>query len=770
MNQVRVLVVEDDKTSSFTIRKLLVDEGFEICAEVSSGEEALASAKEMSPDVILMDISIEGDLDGVETAAELNKFCDAPIIYMSGYGDDETIDRAKKTNPNAYLLKPFTKRELKISIDMALYKHKTEQKLRENELRLSTVLANVPSAIIYTDADYRIRYINPTAEHFLNVMDDAVDGCLLDEVLKLKTLRKVAADNLPMRLFGDDFTPPSHDPLLLETANGGQFILEPWGSMVPTPEGGVDGYLLVLRNVTQQHEAEERVRTMAAALASFEEAVVVTGYNDKTAKAEIVYANRGFERVMEWTREEVLGETLSIIGCCSCDNAFYAMMENSLRKDMPFHGESINQTKSGKEIVTQWSASPVKDRDGHTAHVAYVIRDVTQLRRLEENIRQSQKIEAVGRLAGGIAHDFNNLLSVINSYSDLLTLKLEEDSVAMKYARQIRSAGKRGADLVSQLMTFSRRDKPNPSALDLSTVCDEIKGMLQRVIRENIELTTHYEANLFQARADQGQVEQALINLCVNARDAMPNGGHIRICLKNKTLTQKDAEQVNLINSGNYVVIAVEDDGCGIDSETQKHIFDPFFTTKEIGKGTGLGLSTVYGIMKHLGGTVTVDSKVGEGATFSLWFPATDQEPCVTDGEKSGESIPEGTEMILVVEDDDTFLDCISGLLRLHGYHVLTATNGVDALEQLDQQKKPLSLLITDIVLPKMSGREVASRVLKKSPETKIIFMTGYDDQLDTFYDFPGDSLMLEKPFPLNKLLVQVRDLIDETGNDDFED
>jgi PAS domain S-box-containing protein len=767
MSQVKVLVVEDDKTSAFTIRKLLSDEGFCICAEVTCGRDAIEKAKELKPDIILMDISIEGDMDGVETTQELNRFSDIPIIYMSGYGDDETVNRAKETAPNAYLLKPFTKRELKISIEMALYKHQADRKLKENELKLSTILSNVPGIIIYMDSELRIRYMNSQAENYLNLVNVTIEGTRLGEILKLCHLDHRPVVDIEQNLFGNALITPAHDPLLLIAPDGNEHVFEPWGSMIPTSNGEIDGYLLVMRNITQQHKAEERVRTMAAALASFEEAVVVTEYNPENLfQASIVYTNKGFHRITGWERFDVIGKTLEDIQICTKENIdFHHMMKLSISKDDAFHGETLCTAKDGKEIISQWSATPVKNKDNKTSHVAYVIRDISHIRRLEENIRQSQKIEAVGRLAGGIAHDFNNLLSVINSYSDLQILKLSDESPAMKYAQQIRNAGKKGADLVSQLMTFSRRDKPNPISLNLGEVCSEIQGMLTRVIREDIELTTEFDDELFKVKADQGQIEQALINLCVNARDAMPNGGSIQITVRNRKLDDTQAQDLNLQRPGYYVLLSVSDTGCGIDAETQKHIFDPFFTTKEIGKGTGLGLSTVYGIMKRLGGVISVDSTIGIGSNFNLWFPATPDSSSSLRKFDEVEEAPEGSEKILVVEDDETFLDCIAGLLSLHGYEVYTATNGADALEQFDNINGSPCMLISDIVLPKMSGREVASRILEKKPEIKIIFMTGYDDQLDTFYDFPGDSIILEKPFPLNTLLLQVREMLDRNDS-----
>jgi two-component system, cell cycle sensor histidine kinase and response regulator CckA len=548
---------------------------------------------------------------------------------------------------------------------------------------------------------------------------------------------------------------------------GESLIVETWSSRIPDAAGEIHSYVLGLRDVTAQHEAEQRLRTMAAALASLEDAVIITDAGKAGERPKILYTNVSFARLCGFKEEEAVGKTLDILGRPHGDETFYQSMEKSVQEGKAFQGESVNIRRDGKEFFSQWSASPVNGPSGELAQIVFIVRDITHLRRLEENIRQSQKIEAVGRLAGGIAHDFNNLLSVINSYSDLQILKLDEDSPAMKYARQIRDAGKKGANLVAQLMTFSRRDKPNPTNLDLSAVVDEVQGMLRRVIRENIELTTFYEDSVANVRADQGQIEQALINLCVNARDAMPDGGKILVAVRNRLVDDQVAQEKGFPRTGQYVCLSVQDTGCGMDAETLKHIFEPFFTTKEIGKGTGLGLSTVFGIIRQLGGHIDVQSTPGRGTTFELFIPATQQTASspVSREDDSTFQIPEGDECILVVEDDETFLDCISGLLSLHGYRVHTAADGAEAIARINELGPQIRLLVTDLVMPKHSGREVASRLLEKFPDVKIIFMTGYDDQLDSFYQFPGDSLVLEKPFPLNTLLVKVRELLDDKVN-----
>lgn len=764
MNQAQVLIVEDDRTSTFTLTRMLEDEGFAVCGTAREGEQAVDLVRRLHPSLVLMDISLEGGMDGVQTADRIKAFSDVPVIYMSGYSDEETIERATRTTPFGYIIKPCSKRELAVTLRMALYKAKVDRQLHEEQIQLAAILANLPAALFHIDSDRRITYANPAAELLCGVVAHSAVGKEIGQILQLRHL----ADSQPVsdlwpRLLGEGPERPRKSSFYMEDAKGDRRIVESWSTRIADASGEVKSYVLGLRDVTKHYEAEQRVRTMAAALASLEDAVIITDASSHPEGPRILYTNQSFSRLSGYSENEAVSRTLQILGRASKDESFYELMESTVRAGKSFQGESVNYRRDGKEFFSQWSAAPVSGTSGELAQIVFVVRDITHLRRLEENIRQSQKIEAVGRLAGGIAHDFNNLLSVINSYSDLQILKLEEGTPAMKYARQIRDAGKKGANLVAQLMTFSRRDKPNPVSLDLSVVVEDIKSMLRRVIRENIELTTEYDSPVASVRADQGQIEQALINLCVNARDAMADGGSICVAVRNRRITEETARLKGFPRTGNYVCLSVTDTGCGMDAETLKHIFEPFFTTKEIGKGTGLGLSTVYGIVRQLGGHIDVQSTPGIGTTFELFIPATRKAATgVVDSETEEVAIPEGDECILVVEDDDTFLDCISGLLSLHGYRVHTASDGGEAIARINEIGPQIRLLITDLVMPKHSGREVASRLLEKFPSVKVVFMTGYDDQLDSFYQFPGESLVLEKPFPLNTLLIKVRELLDD--------
>lgn len=760
MPPVRVILVEDDPSLALTLQTMLSEEGFRVVGRAKNGEEAVALAIQETPDAILMDISLEGEMDGVDAADSIQQMFDLPIIYMTGYDDSETVERALKTNPFGYLIKPFSKRELSVTLRMALYKNEVDRHLRESELRLATILANIPDGVIHTDENGNVVYLNPLAEVFTQCAREKVIGQTLTETLKLTSTQ----DSSPPLSSTEILEKRSSlaNPVCLHAPDGQQRIVEAATTPIRDTAGEVRGYVITLRDVTDAFHAEQRVRTLGAALENLEDAVLITSPDFPAEGPAIDFANDAFERMTGWRRGEVYGKPISVLLRPSEDEGFLGFLRSSLEQGRPFQGESMALNRNGDEFHSQWLATTVSPMAGTEGRLVFIIRDVTHVRRLEENIRQSQKIEAVGRLAGGIAHDFNNILSVINSYSDLQILKLDEEHPAMKYARQIRSAGKKGADLVAQLMTFSRRDKPDPAVLDLAEVVTDIKGMLRRVIRENVTLETYFEIDVGRVRADQGQIEQALLNICVNARDAMPNGGSIEISLRPLTMVEPRTGEGVVLRPGEYTVLAIKDSGCGMDDATRRHIFEPFFTTKEIGKGTGLGLSTVYGIMKQLGGSIEVQSVIGEGTTFELYFPVVTESKSQAKTEELVDAPQEGSESILVVEDDETFLDCVSGLLTLHGYVVHTATDGEEALAYLKDHATEIRLLISDLVLPHVSGREIAQYLCEQNPEARLIFMTGYDDQLDSAGELPESSVLLEKPFPLNSLLLRVREVLDE--------
>jgi nitrogen-specific signal transduction histidine kinase len=398
--------------------------------------------------------------------------------------------------------------------------------------------------------------------------------------------------------------------------------------------------------------------------------------------------------------------------------------------------------------------------DEGTFAIAFVS-DISQRKRLEEQLLHAQKMEAVGRLAGGVAHDFNNMLTVISGYNRMILDELSTMDPLRGYAEEILKAADRAAALTNQLLAFSRRQIMQPRVINVNAVLIQTQKMLQRLIGEDIELILDLGVDIGNIKADPGHVEQAIVNLAVNARDAMPMGGHLRIETADVVLDETYARTHMGVKPGEFTMIAVSDDGHGMDAETRRHIFEPFFTTKEKGKGTGLGLATVYGIVKQTGGDIWVYSEPGQGTTFKLYFPRVFEPVSDSAGSDPSATRQSGGETVLVVEDEQAVRDLTVRILQQLGYTILTASSGGEALEISQTHAGHIDLLLTDVVMPQMSGRQLADHLRESRPKTKVLFLSGYTENtvvhhgvLDAGVDF------LPKPFSRENLSKKLREVL----------
>ena len=377
---------------------------------------------------------------------------------------------------------------------------------------------------------------------------------------------------------------------------------------------------------------------------------------------------------------------------------------------------------------------------------------------LEQRLRQAHKMEAIGRLAGGVAHDFNNLLTIIRGHSDLLLDRSAPNGPERNNAEQIQKAANRAVAMTRQLLAFSRMQVLQPRVIDLNSVVSEMGKMLPRLIGEHIEYAFLPESRLARVKADPGQIEQVVMNLAVNARDAMPGGGKLTVQIHITTLNEEDARRRPPMSSGEYVLLSVADTGTGMDEKTKTHIFEPFFTTKEIGKGTGLGLATVYGIVKQSGGFIWVESAPGQGSTFEIYLPSVSDTVPKKERESTSSPLPRGSETVLVVEDEEGVRELAAEFLRTNGYSVLEARDGVEALEISGRFAGTIHVILTDMVMPRMSGIELLKKIKATRSTAKAILMSGYSEQFKTQQDgSPDEFAVLQKPFSMNSLIAAVR-------------
>ena len=405
----------------------------------------------------------------------------------------------------------------------------------------------------------------------------------------------------------------------------------------------------------------------------------------------------------------------------------------------------------------------VQSSDGSITGYVSIIRDMTEQKKLQEQLNQSQKMEAIGTLAGGVAHDFNNLLTVIMGNADLALMNASKDTDIYDTLTEIRNTGNRAASLTRQLLAFSRKQIIQPVIVNLNELLSNLKKMLKRLIGENINLKTLHSPDLYKIEADPGQIEQIIMNLAVNARDAMPKGGMLTIETANMDFDADYLKYHGTENTpGPYVMLAVTDTGKGMDKETQSRIFEPFFTTKERGRGTGLGLSTVYGIVKQNHGNIWVYSEPERGATFKAYFPKAKKDTKAIKKGKSPQPSLKGDETILIAEDDENLCTMTERMLKGYGYKILTASNGEEAVEKISSHKGRIDLLLTDVIMPGMDGKELAGMIQQKHPKIKIIYMSGYTDDAIAHYGILEEGLdFIEKPFSQKDLALKVREAVD---------
>jgi len=610
-------------------------------------------------------------------------------------------------------------------------------------------------------------------------------------VFDVETLSVVAVNQAALLLYGyerDEFLGLSASTLAVHGQDTARARLASWGN---SPTAGTTRYrrkdgsqfvaeyttrvltfagrparIAVIKDVTDRHEAEETRALLAAIVQSSNDAIV-----SKRLDGTITSWNAAAERLFGYTTGEAVGQPISMLippGQLDEERMLLRRIADGERID---HYETVRRRKDGALIAVSISLSPTTDADGKVVGASKTARDLTAqrnaeqaLQRAEEQLRQSQKMEAVGKLAGGVAHDFNNVLSVIISYSEMLLGDLKPGEPMRDDMEEIRKAGQRAAELTRQLLMFSRQQVLEPRVLDLNDVLVGMDKMLQRILGADVDLVSLPAKQLGRVRVDPSSIEQVIMNLVVNARDAMPTGGKLTMETDNVVLDEAYASEHLGVTPGPHVMLAVSDTGTGIDKATLARIFEPFFTTKGVGKGTGLGLSTVFGIVNQSGGSVWVYSEVGKGTTFKIYLPRVDDAVDVIQSVSAPATL-RGSETILLVEDDDQVRVVVRGILARNGYHVIEARNAGEALLHSEGHAGTIHLLLSDVVMPHLSGPELAKRLAKSRPDMKVLCMSGYtDDSIVRHGVLKAHIAYLQKPITPETLTTKVREVLDSGG------
>jgi two-component system cell cycle sensor histidine kinase/response regulator CckA len=616
--------------------------------------------------------------------------------------------------------------------------------LRRSESRYRLLFERSAKAIVMVDPQTRrVVMANPMASRMTGHAPEAMPGLTL-EVLHLDGEWPRVAERY-QHLFAEGNLTPFE--CRMRTRDGGHLLATVSGTRYDMD--GREMAMLEFQDVTEKRRVEEALRDAEERLRSLVANAPVILFAIDEAGTFTLSEGRGLA-----TLGLAPGE---VVGCSVFD----------LYHDHPHVLAAVRRAMGGEELIETvnlgtvafetWMA-PRHGTDGRSRGVIGVATDITQRRRLEEELRQAQKMEAIGRLAGGVAHDFNNLLAAIMGHGELMMRRLEANHPLYRHAEAIQKAATRGALLTRQLLAFSRKEVLAPRVLDIQLVVAEMEEMLRRLIGEHIELVILLGERPLQIRADRGQIEQVIMNLAVNARDAMPSGGVLTIEVSPVSLSGPSEAR----RTGPHVLLRVTDTGCGMDTATVARVFEPFFTTKEQGKGTGLGLSTVYGIVEQSSGQIEVESAPGAGTTFRVLLPRVEEATGTSVAASSGPTTAYGSETVLLVEDEVALRAMAREALQNHGYVVLEAGNGVEALAVADSMRGPIHLLVTDVVMPRMGGGELAQRLSAAQPGMRVLFMSGYtDDAVVREGVSEATSAFLQKPFTLGTFARKVRETLD---------
>ncbi|HKV77624.1 MAG TPA: PAS domain S-box protein [Candidatus Sulfotelmatobacter sp.] len=553
--------------------------------------------------------------------------------------------------------------------------------------------------------------------------------------------------------------------------DGSEFPVEISLSPVATGSGAI--VLSVIRDISDRIRIEEELRRANEELdrrktrelrdSQNRLALIVDSSQDaiigKNLDGIITQWNKGAEQIYGYTSAEIIGRNVSVLCPPDRPDEIPGILEKIRHGEQVDYFESVRMTKDGRRLNMSISVSPIHDAEGRVVGASAIGRNITAQKRIEDQLRQSQKMEAVGRLAGGVAHDFNNLLGIVTACTELLRRDVDVES--LEYVDNIREAANRGASLTRQLLAFSRRQPVQTQILDLNDRLKEVSKLVRPLMGDDVEIVLPSRSTAAVVEADAGQLDQIVLNLAVNSRDAMPRGGKLIIETGVHDLDEAFAREHSM-TPGRYVMLVVSDNGIGMDEATRSRIFEPFFTTKESGKGSGLGLATVYGIVKQSGGHIWVYSEVSHGTTFKIYLPSAEHKLGLAPDEQA-EALPAKREgvTLLLAEDDPIMRKLTRKMLEEHGYKVLEAIDGEEALQVISQNATRIDLILTDVVMKGMNGPELVLRLIDSHPEMKVVYMSGYTGELVAHQGLQSGIPLLEKPFTRAALLKIIDEALD---------
>ncbi|MFI5142636.1 MAG: PAS domain S-box protein [Thermoanaerobaculales bacterium] len=631
-------------------------------------------------------------------------------------------------------------------------RQRANEALAESERRFRDLFQQAPLAYQLLDANGRLLDVNHVWLELTGYPSDQVIGRQFSKLLRPASAALFAEQFLVFKATG-----VIHDANLeIVRKDGAVVSVRMNGRLGHDEAGGFRQAHCILHDITDEAAREAEHTRLVSAIEQAAESVVITD-----ASGTITYLNPAFERVTGYTRAEAVGENPRLLKSGKHDAAFYQEMWATLSRGETWSGHITNKRKDGTLFEEDAVISPIRDADGRTVSYVAVKKDVTHEREIEERLHQAERIDSLGHFAGGIAHDFNNLLMAILGSTEMLQQRLAGEHLAQPQLATIKRTAERAAELTRGMLAFARRQVLDPVDLDLNGSVAELLPMLRRIIPENITIDHIPGHELGTVRADRSQIEQILLNLCLNARDAMPSGGSITIETENVMINNAYVASHPWAKEGRYVLLSVTDGGVGMDEDTLSHAFEPFFTTKEPGKGTGLGLAIVYGIVKQHSGMISAYSEPGQGTTFKLYLPIVERQASEIHAKITGPVVG-GNETILVVEDETEVRGVLVEVLTGFGYRVLEAADGHEALEVIQRGVPALRLVVTDVVMPRMGGRELCEAAQAIAPDLLFLFSSGYTENVvhDGFIRTKNVQF-IAKPYGIDALARKVREVLD---------
>jgi|Deesub1362B_J571_1020462.scaffolds.fasta_scaffold05785_2 PAS domain S-box-containing protein len=754
----RILLVDDNPDDRrLIVRELHKDFGDIDIRQIPGVEQLDRALQEGQFDLVITDYRV-GWIDGLEVLYQVKlRYPNCPVIMFTGTGSEEVAVEAMKMGLDDYVIKtPAHFARLSAAVKSVLEKAHQRQKLEEAEARYQKLFEEIPIGLFRISADGKILEANATfLQLFGYQTKEELVGKRITEFYKnpadrKKLLKKLEKDGM-VRDFEVEFIRKDGTSFWAELNVS---AIRDESGEIAFHEGSIDDITPRKVALKALQESEEKFRT----LVNFSSDGIYVAQDGK-----IVFTNPRIHEWLGYTAEEITSPDFDILSIIEEKDrpVLEERWEAFQRGDYePRQFSFTALTREGKKVDVEVFEARIT-WEGRPA-ILGTLRNVTERNRLEAQLRQAVKMEAIGRLSGGIAHDFNNLLTIINGYSEMLLNTLSPEDPIRNDVLEIHKAGVRAAELTRQLLAFSRRHPMEFRVMNLNDVVRGLEKMLRRVIGEHIQLHIQTQKDLWNIKADPGQMEQVIMNIVVNARDAMPDGGTLTIRTENAILDAEYARSHPGVEAGEYVLLTIADTGIGIAPDIQDKIFEPFFTTKQIGEGTGLGLSTAYGIVRQTGGHIRVYSEPEKGSTFLIYLPRTKEELEHPIPKEGLEHVPRGNETVLVVEDEDIVLRLVVKVLTRLGYRVLTARTGRQAVELLKDESRKIDLVLSDVVMPEMSGSRLVEEVEKCCPDTRILFMSGYSHEIILRGSGGKRSYpYIQKPFTPVALGFKVREVLD---------